>query len=164
MSPALSRGFTQIELIVILVLVGIVAAVALPRFGGETGIEGPAFAAEAKSRLRYARDSAIAGRRRVCAAFTAQTLRLAIASAAGSNSCDRALAGPGGENPYILDAADSRFKDLTGFVAGQFPASIDFDALGRPVDAAGRALAAPTRIAVAGGGTLLIEAETGHVH
>lgn len=164
MSRPFAPGFTQIELIVIIVLAGIVAAVALPRFRGESGIEGAAFAAEAKTRLRYARESAVAGRRLVCAGFTATTLQLKIASAAGALACDKALAGPGGEAPYLLDAGGGNFNGRTGFAGGQFPASLNFDGLGRPVDAGGNPLATATVIGVAGGPSVSVEAESGHVH
>lgn len=53
------RGFSFIELIVVIVLMAILAAVAVPRFFGQGEFEGPAFAQELASAARYAQKLAV---------------------------------------------------------------------------------------------------------
>lgn len=74
------RGFTMVELIVIMVLLGIMAAVAVPRLvnSGERGAQ--VFGDQLVSGLRLASTAARAHRRLVCANLgpKALTLRIAI--------------------------------------------------------------------------------------
>ena len=157
------NGFTQVELIVTIVLIGIVSAVAVPRFRSETGTEARGFSDEAAAALRFAQKTAIASRRLVCATLTASTLQLKIASAANATSCNTDLTGPTGKTPHKIDASDTTFRSLTGFSNG-FPTTLNFDSLGRPVNAAGSLISTTTTIGITGGRSILIEAETGHVH
>jgi len=55
----LRTGFTMIELIVVIVLMAILAAFAMPRFFGRGDFEGPAFAQELASAARYAQKLAV---------------------------------------------------------------------------------------------------------
>lgn len=156
-------GFTQIELIVTIVLIGILSAVALPRFYSETGTEGRGFADEVSAALRFAQKTAIASRRTVCAALTAKTIQLSIASTAGNTTCDKNLSGPTGKTPHLVDASGGNFRNLTGF-SGTVPGNLYFDTQGRPVNNSGTPLTAATTLSITGGPAITIEAETGHVH
>lgn len=53
------RGFSLIELIVVIILMAILVGVAVPRFFGKSEFEAPAFAQELASAARYAQKLAI---------------------------------------------------------------------------------------------------------
>lgn len=55
------KGFTLIELIVVITLMAILAAMAAPRFFESGAIEGPAFARELAAAARYAQKLAVTG-------------------------------------------------------------------------------------------------------
>ena len=89
------RGFTMVELIVIMVLLGIMAAVAVPRLinSGERGAQ--VFGDQLVSGLRLASTAARAHRRLVCASLGPKALTLRIAPENSSKSpptCTNTLA------------------------------------------------------------------------
>ena len=65
------RGFTLVELIAVMVVVGILAVAALPRFFDRNVFEARGFLDETRALLRYAQKTAVSQRRTVCVAFAA---------------------------------------------------------------------------------------------
>jgi len=63
--PRRSGGFTMVELIVVILLVGILGAIGAARFFNRTGYDATAFAEQSRSMLRYAQKLAIAQNRPV---------------------------------------------------------------------------------------------------
>lgn len=150
-SPRCARGFTITELIVIIVIAGILAAVAVPRFSGRHGFESRGFADQVLASLHYARQVAIAQRRTVCVGFPGgDTLTLTRSSTYGG-ACDRALETPAGDANYTLQAPAGITLGGTAFT---------FDELGRASPAGA--------VTVSGGSegsfTLTVEAESGYAH
>ncbi len=99
--PLGQRGFTLLELITILILAGILAAVFLPRFNNDS-LEQRGYLNALQTNLRYAQQVAIAGRRFVCADLTLSSGDLALsrdgelpdASGKTTISCELDLAMP----------------------------------------------------------------------
>ena len=146
MKPA--RGFSLVEVVVVLVIAAILAALALPRF---TDSESKAtwFHEEVKAAVRYAQRQAVAQKRCVFVDVTASQVKLVYgdASCAITATSLKFLTGTSAGNAYVLDAPSGVSLSPVG--------SFRFDGLGRP--AAGVTLSVGTK-------TVTVTAETGYVH
>jgi MSHA pilin protein MshC len=147
-----TRGFTLIELIMIMIVVGVLAVVAMPRFFDRHVFESRGFYDETLAALRYAQKSAVAQRRTVCVAFTAISVTLTIASAPGTSPCpaNTPLTSPTGVRPFTVTAK-------AGVSFAPPPVDFWFSALGKA--------SAAQNIQVNGVATIItVEQETGYVH
>lgn len=149
-----SRGFTLIELILVLVLIGVLSFAAMRSFNRAT-FDTRGYADEVSAMLRFAQKEAIAKRRNVCVNVDAAAVTLSFALAAGG-ACDpmaannAALPSPSGDPSFTRPAPH-------GVVLGG-GGVFSFDPQGRP--------SAAQAITVTGDGVLVVtaEAETGYVH
>jgi MSHA pilin protein MshC len=148
------RGFTLVELVMVLVMLGVLSVFAVPRMFNRNDFEARGFHDQTLSSLRYAQKTAIAQRRAVCVAFTTTTVTLTRASVEASNACDTTL--PGSRGELVLTAPQN-----VAFSAA--PVAFWFDGLGQPLT--GVSTPAPRTIQVVNAGrTITVEAATGYVH
>jgi MSHA pilin protein MshC len=91
-------GFTLIELIMVIVIIGILSVSVLPQFTDKSVFEARGFRDETMALLRYAQKSAVAQRRTVCVTVDPTGVSLNIASLAGSTTCNTTLTFPSTPN------------------------------------------------------------------
>ena len=148
-------GFTLVELVVVMIITVVLAAVAVPRFFVTQQYYDRGFYDQALAISRYAQKSAVALRRNVCVNIAATSINLTYASAAGSSSaCNTNLPDPaGGSSPFTVTAK-------TGVTLSSSATPIIFTALGS-VSSAG----ATTTISVGStpSRTITVETTTGYV-
>jgi MSHA pilin protein MshC len=125
------RGFTLVELIVSMIIIGIMAIAVVPRMDSLRGYGEIGFRDQVKATLEYARKSAVAGRRYVCVNVTGGGNGLAVTRdqadpdtrTLATISCTFALNLPGTQANTVVAPTSVAF--------GVPSAVIIFDPLGR---------------------------------
>lgn len=153
--PACSSGFTLIELVVIIVIIGALALVAIPRFTGKDSFDSRGFYDKAAAVVRAAQKTAVAWRTNVFVCVTGTQVTVGRPS-----SCATPLTNPVTSAPMIEPVPSGVTLSAVTF---------GFDGLGRPVDSAGVPLAAATTITLSTTITgdiarqIVVQPQTGHV-
>jgi MSHA pilin protein MshC len=143
-----SRGFTTIELVMVIVILGILSVTIAPKFFDNSVFQARGFSDQLLATLRYAQKSAIAQHRLVCVDLTTNTVTLTIATLNTDTSCSQVLNLPDGANNTLTAPSGITLNPAT---------TLTFDALGRASSAA--------TITVSGvSNAIIVEAETGYVH
>lgn len=153
---ARSAGFTIVELVVTLVIIGILAAIAIPRFQDTSAFTQRGFSDEVRAALRYAQKLAIAKRREVCVDFLPAGGGLPDRLALTFNpttvigaACANAVNLPGQSAPYRVNVPNGIVLVLS--------ANFRFNGLGQPS-------VAPVTVALTGRALpITVAAETGYV-
>lgn len=147
----LARGFTLIELVLVIVVLGIVSFVAAARMTNRADSDAHGFSQQVHSTLRQAHKTAIAQRRLVYVNIDTAARRVRVCLDAAS-ACTQPMPAPGGGN---LDVAGASTVALSSGTT-QF----SFDGLGRP------SIASDLTVTVSGGGvsqSIVVERESGYV-
>jgi MSHA pilin protein MshC len=140
------RGFTMVELVVVIVLAGILGAVAAARYFDRGSFDASAYAEQTKSMLRYAQKTAVAQHRPVFVVLSSKRIALCfnfrtdpgcaaanrVQSPGGSNSGSPATVAQCGDASWYCEGTpDNLAYSQQG--AGAGAAYFFFDALGRPL-------------------------------
>ena len=149
------RGFTLIELVMVIVLLGILAAFIAPSMGNLTATKSGSFAGKLRADIRYAQDLAMARNQRVRVTFAANNYSITIAGVPIADP------GTGKTYPLTLGVGDYAGISLANTFNGSY---VEFDSLGAPYDSGG-ALAANGSVTVAPAGKIItVTARTGAVN
>jgi MSHA pilin protein MshC len=126
-----ARGYTLIEMIAVLMVAGIVAAMALPALTDRSALQARGFADALRAMLRHCRATATAQQRDVCVQVSPLQARALL-------TCNPAtpLATPGESAPFVIDVPAG--LALSGTLVLRFNAS------GQPVPNATQVLNAGT--------------------
>ena len=150
------RGFTLLELVTVLLLVGILSVVAIPKLQGAVSFRDDGWHDQLVAALRYAHATAISHRRLVCANVGAAGVALTIASTNPATVCSVVLPGLDGG----LLAADSK----GGAAASVGPAGIVFFQPSGRITVDGAGIGSATRtITIPSQPDIVLIGETGHV-
>ena len=151
------RGFTLVELVTVILIVGVLAAAVAPRFFTAGIFQSRGFADQVQTTLRYAQKQAIAQHRNVCVTISSNAVSLMIASVSGAASaCDTNLVSPAGQ-PSNCPSATYKICTPSAAISLAPAASFNFDALG--------STPAQQTFTVSGANNnIVVEAETGYVH
>ena len=143
-------GFTLVELVVTLVILGIIAAVAIPRVVGKSTFDSRGFHDRATATVRYAQKLAIAQRRPIFVCVAAGQISVSSASGCAAPLGDisgvaLSVAAPNG---VTLSSTAAEFSFLSGLgqTSAQVTITLNSSIAGDPAR------------------SIVIENETGYVH
>lgn len=147
----------MIELVVVIVLASILAAIAVPKLDVALNVRDDVWRDGLLSGLRFAQKSAVSHRRLVCATISDTQISLQIASANPATSCDTDLVGPRGAGVFASSGNGSTKTSVS-------PAGIIyFQPDGRTTtDGAGATVASRTVTITGVAAAIAITGETGY--
>ena len=150
-SRGMCRGFSLVEMVLVLIIVGVLAAVAAPRLLDRSAFQTHGASAEVRTALRYAQKLAMAKNREVCVTATAANLTLMFTDPPGP-ACSQFVLRPDG------DASQPTYTVTSPSGIALTPMAFRFDGQGRP---------SPNivlNLTVGGTVDITVERETGYVH
>ncbi|OHC61434.1 MAG: hypothetical protein A3H93_07800 [Rhodocyclales bacterium RIFCSPLOWO2_02_FULL_63_24] len=163
-----AAGFTLIELIVVMIIIGIMAFAVLPRLDLLRGFDEIGYRDKVKSTLEYARKSAVAQRRNVCVRTVGNSLLLTIENDVPESSAGTCTAVASFPRNLALPTADRACGGATNQVCapanvtltqdGNSTGNLTFTPLGVP------SAAATYTVTGDAAHSFTVEAETGYVH
>ena len=153
-----ASGFTLVELIVVILLVGILSVAAIPRFFSDDGFKARGVADEITTSIRHAqRLSMTRGvQHRIDVAPTYYYVCKSNGNNCAINGTD--VRHPNGQDNYLIGANKGLPANLITSTI-----HVEFNTLGQPVDAAGDLIPNDTDIVIEPF-TIRIEEETGYAH
>lgn len=155
MNQPRQTGFTLVELIMVIVMLGVLSATALPKFFETNTFSERAFFSDTLNAVRYAQKLAVATGCNVQVSISSNSYTLSRQGDSSSTSC------PGGSSyslsvPHPSTGASSYSGSEAGTILTSTVSSFVFNALGT--------VSSDVVITVAGSKTIHVIAETGYVY
>jgi len=141
-----TSGFTLVELIVVILIVGILSVSIAPRFFGVTAYENRKVTDELLSALRYSQQMAMNRGGNIELVLTTNNFTVQLSG--GGN-----LRSPDGLTPYTKEFPNNINPN---------PDTVRFNALGQPITLAGVLLTVDTTLTINATNTITIRANTGY--
>ena len=142
-----SRGFTLVELIVVMLVMAVLAAVALPRMTDRRALQERGFLDQLRALVQYSRKVAQTQRREVCVLLAPGQVQAVYANGAACNLA-APVATPGSNEPFVIPVP-------AGVVLGGV-ALVRFSTAGQPAPNADHVISV-------GGNSVTVSRETGIV-
>ncbi len=149
-----TSGFTLVELVIVLTILGILFAVGAPRFFSRSEFHERFFFQDSLAALRYAQKLAVASGCEVQVTFTASDYALAQRASCQAGAFSQAVPNPGTGEPTYTEQAPSG----TALASSVNP--MVFDGLGRALDAS---LTVADATVTVGAHSISVVGETGFV-
>ena len=166
----MNRGFTLIELVMVIVLLGILAVFVAPRLPDVTSTNAAAFTDKLQADIRYTQNLAMTGNLRGRVTFTPGSYSITSGSAANPCTFVPSTDPATGGSPFLVTLS-------TGMTLALTPSAVyclEYDSLGRPFDFSGlgnvcstsslAALTITVNANAVAAGSVVISAETGAVN
>ncbi len=162
---ARTRAFSLVELVVVITITGIIAAVALPAMSSLSATRSSAPAGQILRALGYARERAIATACRTWVVFsTASNSYSVLGEPIGNPGRGNAvtLTDPATRSNYLQSLSTTEYAGVS-LVSAVFDSGseVGFDWLGRPLNSTSASLAAQGTITLTQGKTVTVQVGTG---
>jgi len=167
------RGFTLIELVMVLVLIGILAVFIAPKLGDVSSMKGGAFRDKLRADIRYAQNLAMTRGMRTRVSFTGATRYDVFSSTTSTCSAFVSAMNPATGQPFTVDLTAAPYTGAGITLSLPAMNCLEYNSLGQPYNCTGlgsvcSAIASGMTVTINGGaavaGSVVIFPRTGAVY